>query len=147
MADEIVELSNLRRVRRQHEPHPAATVRLREVETALGLSLRHGDRVQDDVAVDGAELHTAGDPLHAELDAQVRRQRAPELDLESRRVGRLARERQRVGVGTLRQHAAVADDTEGPPVGGRAGEGGRERTDERGRAPAGHRASSYRLRM
>ena len=117
-----------------------------------GALIRWLDRViaveSVDVAVGDAELDSADHPLHVQRHAERGRERTRQLDLESRRILRLAGKGKRVGVGAKRQHATASYDVERSGTRRRTGERDGQQCDEVRPPPdAAHLSPAFRLRM
>src|SRR5450755_3200415 len=84
----------------------------------MGFALRFaiGDDVQDDVAVGAPDLVLSDDPVELQRDAEFVRQRLPQLDLEPRRIGRLAGKGQRVGMRAQPKRTDRANGVERTPL-------------------------------
>ena len=86
--------------RRRHGKRDArAVIRFGDRETGLALRLAIGDDIKDNVATRAAHLVLGDDPVEPQRNAELARQGLPQLDLEAGRIARLARERQRIGMG------------------------------------------------
>ena len=118
-----------------------------EIAEAIAKQLGVGldDRADTGVAVDAARMTREDDPLHAQPDPQLPGDGLGDLELKARRGAVLARIRQRVGMRTDVERAALAHARERggvrPPR--TRGEQHADRDDERARTPQGH--SSFAL--
>ena len=74
------------------QSHAGAIVRLGDLQTAVGLGLWIGNRVENDVAISAKNLRRDDDPLSRQGHSEFRCQRPAEFDLKPWRITGLAGE-------------------------------------------------------
>ena len=99
-------------------PHAAAIIGFGDPQPGIGLRLRVGDRVEDDVAIRPEGLGGDDDPLRHQQDAEFFGKHRAELDLKTRRVPCLAGIGQGIGMGAEMERAAGSDHVKRPRRGG-----------------------------
>src|SRR5450759_2948902 len=96
----------------QRDRNAAHLVWLGKPHMTLARAFLIHDRIEDDIAIDTAQLHGKNHPADLELDAELVGQRLAELELEAAAIAGLAGERQRIGIGTDQEDAAAPDRIE-----------------------------------
>ena len=74
------------------------------------------DRIENDIAIDAAQLVRKHHPADLELDTELASQRLAELKLKAAAIAGLAGEGKRVGIGAKQQGAAVQDRLQWPGI-------------------------------